>query len=135
MDPHFMFNVLSSLQYLILRKKNDQATAFLNRFSSLLRSTLNHSDSEYVTIKEELKFLEEYIQLEKMRLDDAFKYKISVDPKVDQTNKIPPFILQPFLENSIQHGLRAKQTGGLLQLKFIVEEDYLIIEITDNGMG
>jgi ligand-binding sensor domain-containing protein len=135
MDPHFMFNVLSSLQYLILRKKNDQATAFLNRFSSLLRSTLNHSDSEYVTIKEELKFLEEYIRLEKMRLEDAFEYKISVDPKVDQTNKIPPFILQPFLENSIQHGLRAKQTGGLLQLKFIVEEDYLIIEITDNGMG
>ena len=135
MDPHFMFNVLSSLQYLILRKKNEEATAFLNRFSSLLRSTLNHSDSEYVTIKEELKFLEEYIQLEKMRLEDAFDYEISIDEKVDQLNKIPPFILQPFVENSVQHGLRAKQSGGMLQLKFIIEKQYLRIEITDNGMG
>ena len=135
MDPHFMFNVLSSLQYLILRKKNEEATAFLNRFSSLLRSTLNHSDSDYVTIKEELKFLEEYIQLEKMRLEDAFDYEICIDEKVDQLNKIPPFILQPFVENSVQHGLRAKQSGGKLKLKFIVEKQYLRVEITDNGMG
>lgn len=135
MDPHFMFNVLSSLQYLILRKKNDQATAFLNRFSSLLRSTLNHSDSEYVTVKEELKFLEEYIELEKMRLEDAFNYQISIDDKVDQMSKVPPFILQPFVENSIQHGLRAKQSGGMLNLKFISDQQYLRIEITDNGMG
>ena len=135
MDPHFMFNVLSSLQYLILRKKNEEATSFLNRFSSLLRSTLNHSDSDSVTIKEELKFLEEYIQLEKMRLEDAFDYEITIDEEVDQLNKIPPFILQPFVENSIQHGLRAKQSGGLLQLKFIAEKQYLRVEITDNGMG
>ena len=135
MDPHFMFNVLSSLQYLILRKKNDQATAFLNRFSSLLRSTLNHSDSEFVTLKEELKFLEEYIQLEKMRLEDAFEYEINVDQNVEKTNKIPPFILQPFVENSIQHGLKAMQTGGKLQLSFKLSGRYLHVEIIDNGVG
>ena len=135
MDPHFMFNVLSSLQYLILRKKNTEATAFLNRFSSLLRSTLNHSDSESITISEELKFLEEYIQLERMRLEESFDYEIIVEESVSHSNQIQPFIIQPFVENSIQHGLRAKQQGGMLKLRFSKQGAFLKVEIIDNGLG
>ena len=135
MDPHFMFNVLSSLQYLILRKKNTEATAFLNRFSSLLRSTLNHSDSESINISEELKFLEEYIQLERMRLEESFDYEIIVEESGSHSNQIQPFIIQPFVENSIQHGLRAKQQGGMLKLRFSKQGAFLRVEIIDNGLG
>lgn len=133
MDPHFMFNVISSIQYLILRKENEKATTFLNRFSTLLRSTLNQSDNEYIKIKDELRFLKEYIELEKMRLEDKFDYSIELE--VNQEYKIPTFILQPFVENSIQHGLKAKHEQGFLKIHLSKEGDFLKVEITDDGIG
>ena len=135
MDPHFMFNVLSSLQYLILRKKNDQANLFLNRFSSLLRNTLKQSDIEVISISEELTFLTEYIELEKMRLEDSFEFFIEIDELIDKSNVIPPFIIQPFVENSIQHGLKAYQIGGVLSLKLSLQGVFLKVVVRDNGMG
>ena len=135
MDPHFMFNIISSVQYLILRKENKKATQFLNQFSSLLRNTLNQSDMEYISIEDEIKFLKEYIDLEKMRLEDKFDYNFSTDELVNKEQRIPTFILQPFVENAIHHGLKGIDAKGHLKLSFASENSVLKITIEDDGIG
>jgi len=135
MDPHFMFNIISSVQYLILRKENEKAIGFLNRFSSLLRNTLNQADNENIKIKDEIKFLQEYIDLEKLRLEDKFDYNIEIDSSLDTESTIPTFVLQPFVENAIHHGLKGLDGVGELKVSLVKSQDFLIIEITDNGIG
>lgn len=135
MDPHFMFNIIASVQYLILRKKNKQATVFLNQFSSLLRNTLNQTDSEYISISDEIKFLKEYIELEKMRLEDKFDYLITIEEEINKDQQIPTFIIQPFVENAIHHGLKSIIEQGELKIVFKKENAYLKISIEDNGIG
>jgi hypothetical protein len=135
MDPHFMFNVMSSLQYLIIQKKNDKASVFLNRFSSLLRNTLNQADIEYISLKDEIQFLKEYINLEKMRLEDLFSYEFEIDPELNLNVQIPTFVLQPFVENSIQHGLRGKMEEGKLSIQMLRMGSFIKVIVEDDGLG
>ena len=101
-------------------------------FSKLVRNTLDYSEREFISLKEEIAFLEVYLSLEKLRFKDDFKYKINC--KSDENNLIPSLIIQPFIENAIKHGILHKAGEKTLTVNFIVKEQ-LICEIIDNGVG
>jgi len=136
MNPHFIFNCLNSIKLAIFEGEIDKAGKYNTRFSKLLRMILHHAKSHYVTLEEELKAMMLYIELEKMRFEDKFDYKIDVDPDLQPSQiDIPPMILQPFIENAIWHGLMPKKEQGLvfIQVKPYGSEIQCIIE--DNGVG
>lgn len=136
MNPHFIYNSLGSIQYFIQNNKKDQAEYYLTRFAKLVRSFLEASRKQMISVEEEVELLEKYLSLEKMRYEDKFSFKIEIDSGINQSEtKIHSMFLQPFVENSIQHGLFHREKDGLLTIKFLRENDDLIVVITDNGIG
>jgi len=137
MNPHFIFNSLNSIQRLYIEGKEDLANDYMADFSNLLRRILENSSMDRVSLKEELSSTSLYLDLEKMRTDNVFDYQIVVDPTIDQLNSfVPPLILQPFVENSIWHGIVPKGEQGLItiQIKKSGESDLECI-LADNGIG
>jgi ligand-binding sensor domain-containing protein len=137
MNPHFIFNCLTSIQELIVVHKQDEAMHYLNQFSRLLRTVLQSSDKNFIPLDEELTLLELYLELEAMRFDQEFHYNISVDDAIDPEEIIiPSFLLQPFVENALWHGLMHKKGDRNLTVSFRLEsEDILLCSISDNGIG
>ena len=138
MNPHFLFNSLNSLEYLILSNDEHKATGYLAKFSKLLRMILNHSREESILLEEELTALRYYLDIEATRLGEGFTYSIEVGETVDtQRLIIPPLLLQPFVENAIWHGLMPsdKPTKNLQIRVRLVDEHRVEFEIEDNGIG
>jgi hypothetical protein len=137
MNPHFFFNSLSALQKFALIENNPQAMASnLSRFSYLMRQTLESTYKEYVTIEEEMEYLMEYVKVQDLRLQTNFSYSITAETELEISESIiPPMIIQPFIENSIEHGLVGLNRTAQLSVHFGQEKDMLRIEITDNGKG
>jgi len=137
MNPHFIFNSLNSIDYYIIKKDQETASDYLNRFSRLIRLVLKNSQQERVSLKEDLEALQLYIQLERLRFKNAFEYNISIPDDLNQSQlKIPPMLIQPYVENAIWHGLmQQKNKSGKLQLKLYKENNFLICHIEDNGIG
>lgn len=136
MNPHFIFNVLSAIQVFILEHDLDKSTRFLSEFSKLMRRVLNNSNTEYITLKEELEILEYYVNLQNIRFSPPFAYQVEVDEKIDTSRVlIPPMLTQPFIENSIEHGLRPIGGNGMIKLLFERVENNLVIVVEDNGVG
>ena len=136
MNPHFLFNCLNSIKYYALEKDKDATADYLGKFSLLVRRILNNSKSDTIYLKDELDAIRLYIEIENLRLEDKFDYSIEVDPQVFKSNvKIPPMILQPYIENSIWHGLMPKQGRGhlLVRVKDLGKRIQCIIE--DDGQG
>ncbi|WP_118976908.1 histidine kinase [Taibaiella koreensis] len=134
-NPHFIFNSLTTTQYFIKANKIKQAYEHINRFSRLLRNFLQASRHKYITISEEIDHLRNYIELQQSRFEEQFEYRIDMGPNVAPALMIPSLLLQPLVENAIQHGLFHKKTPGLLLLSFSKEDDRLVIEIDDDGIG
>ncbi len=134
MNPHFIFNCLNSIYHFMTKKDTEQASKYLIKFSNLIRSILENSLHQEVALKEDLEALELYIQLEQMRLDNKFSYEIFIHANID-TNAIfvPPLIMQPFVENSIWHGLSNKAEGGLIKIEIYRDEHMLTYILEDNG--
>jgi hypothetical protein len=137
MNPHFIFNALGAVQYFIQTHDTERADEYLSNFAMLMRSILESSKSKYIRLNEELRLLELYVGLEKVRFESLFEYDIKVDVNVDTEIDIPPMIVQPFVENAINHGLyNLKEREGYLLIHFgMPQEDKLIITISDNGVG
>ncbi len=137
MNPHFIFNSLSSIQYLILGENQQEATSYLSNFALLMRRVLENSKFNVIPLSEEIETLKLYLDLEKMRFEEKFDYKISVDTSLStEEMMIPPMLLQPYLENAIWHGLMLKKTKGMLLLEIKKETNNRIIcAIEDNGIG
>lgn len=133
MNPHFIFNSLNSIQDLVLKNDAENAYTYISKFALLVRNTLNHSDKDFIDFNQELASIELYLILEKLRFKDAFNYKIIAPEDVDI--QIPPMLIQPFIENSLVHGLLHKQGAKVLSVEFELEEDVLVCTITDNGIG
>ena len=138
MNPHFIFNCLNSIK--LYTKQNDTvaASAYLTKFSKLIRMALENSRNETVTLKAELESLDLYIQMEAMRFKDKLKYTITVDENVDSSFiEMPPMLLQPYVENAIWHGLMHKEEGGQIAVNVgeLPNEPVLSITIQDNGVG
>ncbi len=137
MNPHFIFNALSSIQDLILQQDTRQSIFYLGKFSGLMRRVLEASELERISLQKELELLENYIELEALRFERDFVWRIEVDDSIDAEEcHIPPMILQPFVENAIKHGLLHKTGERELHLQFDqAEAGILRCCITDNGIG
>lgn len=136
MNPHFIFNSLNSIQYYILEKDTKAALDYLSEFSNLMRKALQNSEQRYISLADEIDFLEEYLKLETRRFSGKISYELSESEDLDPDEYyIPPMLVQPYLENSIIHGLTPKEGEGKLQVKFFLEGDNLICEIKDDGVG
>jgi LytS/YehU family sensor histidine kinase len=137
MNPHFIFNCLNSIQQFVMEKDVNGANRFITQFSRLIRQTLDNSGKPGISIAEEETFLASYLALEKMRFEDAFEYEINIHPALNKNETfIPPMLLQPFIENSIRHGLRLrKEPGGKVSISMWPDEKTLVCMIADNGVG
>lgn len=137
MNPHFIFNSLNSINNFILKNDPRNASGYLTKFSRLMRMILDNSRTEWVTLENELNALDLYIQLESIRFDNRFQYRLHLDEEIDPARVIiPPLIIQPYVENAIWHGLLYReQPGGTLLLEIKRVKDQLRIKVADNGIG
>lgn len=136
MNPHFVFNALNSIQDLIFKEKTEKASQFLQKFSRLLRQTLDTSNIHISTLKDELELAERYLQLEKLRFGEGFQYSIQVNSQHDLASvEIPGFILQPILENSLKHGILGHVEVGEIKIEVSDLANEMCLCITDNGVG
>ncbi len=137
MNPHFIFNALNSIQQYILKGNVDEANKYLSKFSKLQREILNNSDQQFISMEKEIELLELYLQLEQLRFNGTFHYSIKIDGDIDAEEiRIPPMLIQPFVENAIWHGLMPKQGERFVHIAFdISDDDILCCSITDNGIG
>lgn len=137
MNPHFFFNALTSLQQHALQQKDGLTLASrLSQFSDVMRKTLESTYQEYITLEEEMEFLHQYLEIQKNRYPIAFDFTIeaNVDLEIDDL-LIPPMIIQPFVENSIEHGMAGIDWKGLIAIRFEKRVDELYVEVCDNGKG
>lgn len=136
MRPHFIFNALAAIQQFIPENAGIEAHNYLSNFAGLMRRVLEDSRSNFVALGEEIKTIELYIKVEELRFKNLFAYHIQVEEGLlAKTPLIPPMLIQPFVENAIQHGLRHKKTKGKLQISFNKLGEYLICEVRDDGIG
>lgn len=138
MNPHFIFNTLNSIQDFILLNEKENANFYLGKFSKLMRMVLDMSNKEQITFKEEIELLKVYLELEALRFDKDFYYKISGEDKLSYSQdsiEFPPLLIQPFVENAIKHGLLHRKGKKVLFIDFTLEDDILTCTINDNGVG
>lgn len=137
LNPHFIFNSLSSIQHLVFSNDRIFATENIAIFAKLMRRVLSLSQKEWVSIKEEIETLELYLQLEALRFEEQFDYSIDIAKNINASGILmPTLILQPIVENSIRHGLLKKEVaGGEILIKAYKEGTELILEVLDNGVG
>lgn len=137
MNPHFIFNALNSVQQYILTGDVDEANKYLSKFSRLQREILHHCDQNFISLEKEIEMLNLYLQLEQLRFNEQFNYSVRFSDDIDPSEiKIPPMMLQPFVENAIWHGLMPKQGPKEITIDFMIKEEQLMIcTIKDNGIG
>lgn len=136
MNPHFIFNSLNAISDYILKNNTQLADEYLSKFAGLMRMVLENSMEQEILLSEEIKALKFYMDLESLRLDHRFIYEIKTAPGIDPENiLVPPLLFQPFIENSIKHGLSEKQDGGKITIDLTTESNMLICNIVDNGAG
>ncbi len=137
MNPHFIFNALNSVNNYIAKSDERSANRYLSEFSTLMRSVLENSEEDFIPLSKELELLALYVKLEHSRFPDKFDYEINVDEHIDVgAFQIPPMLLQPYIENSIWHGLRYKEEKGFLEIALKQKDkETLEIIITDDGIG
>jgi LytS/YehU family sensor histidine kinase len=137
MNPHFFYNALNTIQSYIFINDKKNASTYLSKFSKLTRLILEMSEKEYLRIGEEIEGLQLYLSLEKMRFEDNLSYSIEVAPEIDvDLYKVPPMLIQPYVENAIKHGLLHIKTERKLQLTFSLKgQGFLEVVIDDNGIG
>lgn len=137
MNPHFLFNSLTSIQHLIISKQTNKAYKYLTIFSKFLRSILQFAEETLINLDDEVKLLNMYIALESLGFDESYNYSISVNDEIEQEDfLIPPLLIQPFIENAIWHGLKNKEGNKILRISFdLLNDDSVCCTITDNGVG
>jgi two-component system, sensor histidine kinase ChiS len=136
MNPHFIFNSLNSIQSFILSKDIDLAVNYLSRFSQLMRMIMINSSESIISLADEILAITHYMEIEKLRFDDKFSYDIQVDDEIDEEfTGIPPMLIQPYIENSIIHGLIHKDTPGKIEIRFKKNDAGILCTILDNGIG
>ncbi len=137
MNPHFLFNALSSIQSFLLNNQSSDANIYLLKFKELIRLVLENSMYREVALAEDMKALELYMQLERIRSLQPFSYHINIDKKLNpEQTAIPPLILQPFVENAIWHGLQPRtKAGGHIEISVSKKDNHLNCIVEDNGVG
>ncbi|MFH2096905.1 MAG: tetratricopeptide repeat protein [Bacteroidota bacterium] len=135
MNPHFIFNTLTSIQYFILQNDNLSSNKYLTKFAKLMRQTLDNSQYNTVALQEEIESLKLYLELESLRFETKFEFNITVESEKILDYQVPTLLIQPFVENSIWHGIMHKKETGKINVAFYSSGDNLVCEIEDNGIG
>lgn len=137
MNPHFIFNALNSIRRFIYETSIDKADFFLTRFAQLMRNVLDNSKYEFISLQQEIDTLKIYVELEKMRFDKSFDFKLLVDNRLNLSSTyIPPMIIQPIVENAIWHGISPLEKNGQLTISFEYLDNFSFCCIVDdNGIG
>jgi PAS domain S-box-containing protein len=137
MSPHFIFNVLNSIQYFIAKNDRVNAINYLSTFSKLIRTVLTHSVDNRIKLSDEIELLKNYVILEMTRFENRFNFVLDVEGDIDvDAISIPSLLIQPYVENAILHGLYNRQGQGTLTLKVSVDEDdFVLFTVEDNGIG
>ncbi|AWI27057.1 tetratricopeptide repeat-containing sensor histidine kinase [Flavobacterium pallidum] len=135
MNPHFVFNCLSSISSFIVQNGTDSALKYLSKFSKLMRLTLEYSKGSLIPIDKEIESLQNYLELEQLRFHDKFDFSIESTEKVEFNMALPPLLIQPFVENAILHGVVPMDHKGLIKVIFDVQHGQLRCTIEDNGIG
>jgi tetratricopeptide (TPR) repeat protein len=136
MNPHFIFNTLNSIQYYMYQHDKLATNNYLTKFSNLMRKVLENSQHTSIPLGDELNALNLYLELESIRFKDKFDFKITVDEDIDTLlYKVPTMLIQPYVENSISHGLMPREGKGFVKIDLKLEKDFLLCTIEDNGIG
>lgn len=136
MNPHFLFNTLSSIQHFITENKSKEAIQYLSKFARLMRTILENSKRPEIPLRSELEALDLYLLLESFRFKEKFDYRIEVDDELDQDyDHIPPLLIQPYVENAIVHGMMHKPDKGNILVHLKKEGDMLLSIVEDDGVG
>ena len=136
MNPHFIFNALSNILNFVDKNDNKNASNYLGTFSKLLRTTLESTREDMVPFEKEVSSLENYLELQKLRYKEKFDYHVEVDENIDKEDmSIPPMLVQPFIENAIEHGIRHKKTPGRIDVRFFLKDKKILCEVEDDGVG
>lgn len=136
MNPHFIFNCLNSIQNFILQNEKQQATQYLATFARLVRDTLDASVEGKVALEDEVRMLENYLSLERMRFKNKFSYEVAVAEGTDAFDlEMPPLLIQPFVENAVLHGMKNADGKGFIKVSFEEKDGFLLATIDDNGPG
>ena len=136
-NPHFVFNCLNSIKGFIFDRDYKQADKYLDKFADLMRSTIDNSDASIISLQNEISYLDNYLQLEKLRFEDKFNYAIVVAGDIDKEQVfVPAMLLQPYVENAIRHGMRfLENKKGQIHINVKKENNFIVCEIDDNGIG
>gem|GEM_PF-6745129 len=136
MNPHFIYNSMNSIQQFMILHDMEGAMKYLTKFSRILRTVLNISAQNRIPLTDEITLIRDYLELENMRFPDKFTYDIHISPDINtHTVEIPPFFIQPQVENAIRHGLLKKSTPGHLRIEITADEVHLFVIVEDNGIG
>jgi len=136
MNPHFIFNTLNSIQYFLLDDDTTSSLTYLSKFAKLMRIVLENSQHTFISIEEEIQGVRLYLELEALRFEESFDYDVVIDDRINTYEyKMPALLLQPYVENSIRHGLLHKKGKGYLLVRLTKEEHHLYCVIEDNGIG
>jgi len=136
MNPHFIFNAFSNILRLIDTNDNRKASEYLTTFGKLLRTTLESTREDMVPFEKEIGTLKNYLDLQKLRYPEKFEYSLEIDDKIDQEDmSIPPMLVQPFIENAIEHGIRHKKTIGRIDVRFELKDKKILCGVEDDGVG
>jgi LytS/YehU family sensor histidine kinase len=139
MNPHFIFNCLNSIQQYIFDQDIQVANKYLTGFAKLIRATLYNSSKPFITLAEEIAYISAYLSLEKLRFKEKMDYTVEVAPSLRKDVEdifLPPMLIQPYVENSMRHGLRHRsEAGGYIRINVVQEDDKLTFIIEDNGIG
>ncbi|UKN03608.1 tetratricopeptide repeat protein [Paracrocinitomix mangrovi] len=134
--PHFIFNVLGSIQGYMNLNQGKKASAYLSKFARLIRNILEQSRKDFISLDKEIQNLKYYLDLQQMRFEDRFEFEFALDEEVDdQITLIPPMLIQPIIENAVEHGFSNLDYKGKLIISFKEVGDDLIVEVLDNGKG
>lgn len=138
MNPHFIFNSINSIQSYILTKRPEEAYTYLTKFSKLMRLVLDYSEENMVTLAQEVEIVKLYLELEQLRFEKKFTFSISIQEDINSSEmRLPALMLQPYVENSVWHGLmnKAEEEAKRVSLQFVKKGAVLEIRIEDNGIG
>ncbi len=136
MNPHFIFNSLNSIQGFIATNDAFQAKKYLAKFARLMRLILENAREEYIPLENETDILRNYLELEKLSTNNKFDFNINIDESINpEIIEIPPMMIQPFVENAIIHGIKKKSDKGLIEINFSKNDNLIICDIIDNGIG
>ncbi len=137
MNPHFIYNALNSIQNYITSKDPSTASRYLAKFAKLMRQSLEYSDEEIISLENELEFLENYLYLnQRLRFEDRMQYSIKVDDDIEEDILgVPTMIVQPYVENALEHGLRSKKDGKITVHLSLLDDDTILCVVEDNGIG